>query len=256
MPNTHARRRGAEDRLEAWGLAGCFRRLGVEDVLGGGLPAAGRATAWDGPYWSVGLLQAPPGDLENSAEAPLTLGGGGVLAGGVLPTLPGGGGLPVEVLDHGPEASDLLLEPAALSVDEACEPVLGVGCGGGGLGQIAVGLAAFPPPAVGGDVSELVESCPDGAGVAGGVPDRPRAVGAGGLVQVSEALARLGERGSELLGLLRGCGRPSGVGGGGEVPAAGVAEGDDPGQFPLPDGLRITPERLSRNFMQRDAAIR
>lgn len=81
--------------------------------------------------------------------------------------------------------------------DQACEAVLG----SGGGGQVAAGLAAFPPPAGASGMLELVEPCVGASSLAGGVPDRPRRVGARSHGHV-----------------------------GGEELVVGVAEGDDPGQ--------------------------
>ncbi|MHB1928176.1 MAG: hypothetical protein ACYDEN_04720 [Acidimicrobiales bacterium] len=103
------------------------------------------------------MFEALSGDLEGSAEALLAPGGGGVLGGGLLPALFGDGSPSVEVVERGPEAPDLLFEPAAFGGDEAPELVFG-GCdGGGGGGQAAPGVAAFPPSASSGGVLELAE---------------------------------------------------------------------------------------------------
>ena len=198
---------------------GHVRRVGLEGVPGHGLPVAGRGPAPGGPCGlggPLGPFEALAGALEDSAQAPLTLGGGGVLAGGLLPALPGGGGLLVDAVERGLEAADLVLEPAPFGGDEAVEVVLGGGGGGGGGGQVAAGLAAFAPSAGACDPLEVIEACPDGVGVEGCFPDRPGAVGAGGVGELGEVLAGLGERRTELLCLLRGCRWPSGVGGGGE----------------------------------------
>ena len=70
-------------RLQPWGLVG-RRQFGLDGVSGGWLPVVRRARAEGGPVGRVGLLDAAAGVVEDAAEALLTLGGGGVLAGSAL----------------------------------------------------------------------------------------------------------------------------------------------------------------------------
>jgi hypothetical protein len=134
---------------------------------------------------------ADPGGLEGPAETLLSPGGGGVLAGGLLPAPPGGGRVPIKTLERGVETAELLAESSSFGGDQARRPVLGSRGGGGSGGQVATGLAAFLPPAGASGMLELAESCAGTSRLARGVTDRACPVGAGGLGEFGEALAGL-----------------------------------------------------------------
>lgn len=98
----------------------------------------------------VRLLEAAAGDtLEGPTEALLIPGGGGVLAGRLLPPPRSGDAALVENFEGRLEAVGLPVEPAALGGDEGCEPIFGGRGGAGGLGQVTAGVAPPHPPAGG-----------------------------------------------------------------------------------------------------------
>jgi len=202
--------------LQVWAAVDRFRWL--DDGPGGWLPGAGCAATPGGLVGAVGLFEASPGGLEGPVEALLGLGGGGVLAGSLLPALPDDSHLLVETLEDGLETADVLVQVSSFAGDEGCEAVLGGRSDGGGGGQITAGLAAFPPSAGTSGVIELAESPVGEDNLAGGVTDRAGPVGAGGpgqagrVGQLREVLAGLGERSTGGVGLLGGAGaRPGRV---------------------------------------------
>jgi hypothetical protein len=136
------------------GTAGDGVELGLDDLGGRWWPVV-RASG--GRVASVRLLKVSAGGPEAPAEALLSPGGGGVLVRGLLPALQGDCAGLVKVFEPCLEVTDLVVEAAALGVDEACEPALGVGCGGRGSGQGAAGLVSLDPDAGGRGLFDLRE---------------------------------------------------------------------------------------------------